>query len=265
VRSRKLIEDHAPAKFVDKQETRFSPSSLPVAVPANSPDVASPPSRLPEQEIDFAELEDGTLVEMIQDPNNSARSLFAVCKKGAVENTATVECEDRVLVPAPRDQGILKYVRFPRGSQPYKSPTVLVGGIASLILACVDIEVYDAMLVAAFVLSTWFVESLPVAPYLALVGLPRSGKTTLLQVLNLVCRRPLLTADITSAAFYEVYEKMRPTLLVDETLSTGNRRELFHLLKTGTTRGSVTLRKGRSVKRRKVCQQRIDSKCQFGP
>jgi hypothetical protein len=55
----------------------------------------------------------------------------------------------------------------------------------------------------------------------------------------------LLTADITSAAFYEVYEKLSPTLLVDETLTAGNQRELFHLLKTGTARGSVTLRKGR--------------------
>ena len=75
----------------------------------------------------------------------------------------------------------------------------------------------DVSLIAAFVVSTWFIEDLAVAPYLALVGPPRSGKTTLLQVLNLVCRRPLLTADITSAAFYEVYEKLTPTLLVDET------------------------------------------------
>jgi hypothetical protein len=78
--------------------------------------------------------------------------------------------------------------------------------------------------------------------------LPRSGKTTLLQVLNLMCRRALLTADITSAAFYQVYEKLNPTLRVDETLTAGNRRELFHLLKTGTTRGAVTLRKGHSLK-----------------
>jgi len=106
----------------------------------------------------------------------------------------------------------------------------------------------DATLIAAFVMSTWILERLQIAPYLALVGLPRSGKTTLLQALNLVCRRPLLTSDITSAAFYEVYEKLSPTLLADETLTAGNRRELFHLLKTGTTRGSVTLRKGRSLK-----------------
>jgi hypothetical protein len=96
--------------------------------------------------------------------------------------------------------------------------------------------------------STWLIESVQVAPYLALVGPPHSGKTTLLQVLNLVCRRPLLTADITSAAFYEVYEKLTPTLLVDETLTAGNRRALFHLFRTGTTRGSVAFRKGRSLK-----------------
>ena len=123
----------------------------------------------------------------------------------------------------------------------------LLGEIGALILACVDINISDVSLIAAFVMSSWFVESLTVAPYLALVGLPRSGKTTLLQVLNQVCRRPLLTGDITSAAFYDVYEKLSPTLLVDETLTAGNRRELFHLLKTGTTRGSVTLRKGQSL------------------
>ena len=153
-----------------------------------------------------------------------------------------------LLVPVPREEWIFKHVRLPRGSQPYQSPLWILGGIATVILGCVDINMSDANLVAAFVMSTWFIESLQVAPYLALVGLPRSGKTTLLQVLNLVCWRPLLTADITSAAFYEVYEKLSPTLLVDETLTTGNRRELFHLLKTGTTRGSVTLRKGRSLK-----------------
>jgi hypothetical protein len=205
-------------------------------------------SRLPEDEVDFAELDDGSLVEMIEDPNHTAKSLFAVYKNGSMHYAAAVERGDRTLVPVPREQGIFKHVSLPRGAQPCAAPRVLLGGIGALIRACVDISESDAILIAAFVMSTWFIESLAVAPYLALVGLPRSGKTTLLQVLNQVCRRPLLTADITSAAFYEVYEKLSPTLLVDETLTAGNRRELFHLLKTGTTRGSVTLRKGHSLK-----------------
>jgi hypothetical protein len=199
-------------------------------------------------ESDFLELADGTLIEMIEDPQNAAHSLFAVYKNGSVQIRATVQCEDHVLVPVPREAEIFKHLRLPQGCQPYRSTRWLLGGIATLILACADVSMDDATLVAAFVISTWFIESMVVAPYLALVGPPHSGKTTLLQVLNLVCRRPLLTADITSAAFYEVYEKLTPTLLVDETLTAGNRRALFHLLRTGTTRESVAFRKGRSLK-----------------
>jgi hypothetical protein len=244
----KSLEDCALARAVNQPESCPPPSPSPDPVPANSPHVVSPTRRLPQQEVDFAELEDGTLVEMIEDPDNSAKSLFAIYKDGSVRNAATVERDDLVLVPVPREQGIFKHVRLPRGSQPHQPPAKLLGQIMTIILACADIGMDDACLVAAFVMSTWFIECLQVAPYLALIGLPRSGKTTLLQILNLLCRRPLLTADVTSAAFYEVYEKLTPTLLVDETLTTGNRRALFHLLKTGTTRGSVTLRKGRSLK-----------------
>jgi hypothetical protein len=243
IRSEKSIVVPVSSDFANRSICSSS-SAFRVSVQAHD----SSEKPLPEYEADFAELEDGTLVEMIEDPNNAVNSLFAVYKIGTAQYAARVDREDRVLVPVPRGQGIFKHVRLFRGAHPCASSAVLLGGIGELVLACVDISMDDASLIAAFVISTWFIESLPVAPYLALVGPPRSGKTTLLQVLNLVCRRPLLTADLTSAGFYEVYEKLSPTLLVDETLTAGSRRELFHLLKTGTTRGSVTLRKGRSLK-----------------
>jgi hypothetical protein len=240
--------NNACAKPVDRPNHLPSSVALPDLVPANDSADALSESRLFKHQVDFAELDDGTLIEMIEDPNNAANSIFAIYKNGTVQYAPTVAYKDRVLVPVPREQGLFKHVRVARGIQPCASPGALLGGIIALIQACVDIGQSDAALIAAFAMSTWFVESLFIAPYLALVGLPRSGKTTLLQVLNLVCRRSLLTADITSAAFYEVYEKLSPTLLVDEALTAGNRRELFHLLKTGTTRGSVTLRKGQSIK-----------------
>jgi hypothetical protein len=105
-----------------------------------------------------------------------------------------------------------------------------------------------AYLLALFALSTWFIDQLPVAPYVALVGLPGSGKSTALSLLHLLCRRALLTADITSAAFYRVCDRITPTLLVDETGTAGEKRALFHLLRTGTTRGPVAFRKQESFK-----------------
>ena len=84
------------------------------------------------------------------------------------------------------------------------------------------------------------------APYLALVGPPGSGKTTAMRVLKLLCYRSILTADISSSAFYDISNRIRPTLLIDETLTTGMPRELIHLLKASSTRDCVSLRKDKA-------------------
>jgi hypothetical protein len=96
---------------------------------------------------------------------------------------------------------------------------------------------------ANFVLSTWLVDRFPVAPYLSIVGLPQSGKTTLLKVLSLVCRRSLLAADVSPAAFYQACARLMPTLLIDEVGTAGNHRILRHMLRMGTTRDVVAVRK----------------------
>jgi hypothetical protein len=101
-------------------------------------------------------------------------------------------------------------------------------------------------LLTAFVLSSWFREKLPVAPYLALLGPPGSGKTTAMRILSLLCRRGLLTSDITSAAFYDVCHRLGPTLLIDETITAGHPRTLLHLLRSSNSPGFVSLRKDRA-------------------
>jgi len=51
--------------------------------------------------------------------------------------------------------------------------------IYSVISKC-DIDGMSMILLVHFVLSTWVIEQLPVTPYFALVGLPGSGKSTLM-------------------------------------------------------------------------------------
>jgi hypothetical protein len=197
-------------------------------------------------ETDFAELKDGSLVEMIEDPADSSNTLLAVFKDGEVRFTNRLQHEDKVLVPIPRDKHIIKHVRLSRGVKSYESARSLAHKMDSLFSECLDLDEDDRGLLIVFVLSTWFIDKLPVAPYVALVGLPRSGKSTTLAVLQLLCRRALLTADITSAAFYHVCDRLTPTLLIDETGTAGERRILFHLLRTGTTRGVTALRRNQS-------------------
>ncbi len=141
--------------------------------------------------------------------------------------------------------------RVPLGTDSWWSSKILVPDaprkrtLTQFTERCLDVKIECIPLLVHFVLATWVADRLPVAPYLSIVGLPESGKTTLLRVLSLVCRRPLLVADITSAAFYEACAQIKPTLLIDESGTPGDNRALRHLLRMGTTPDVLAMRKGR--------------------
>lgn len=193
--------------------------------------------------IEFSELGDGTLVDLVEGPDYPKKTLLAAWKDGKTTYHSRLECGREVLVPFARDGAIFQHVRLPCSTEPYGSVLELCISLLKLITDCVDIkEEYQAPLLH-FVVATWVADRLPIAPYLSIVGLPQSGKTTLLRVLSLVCRRPLLTGDITSAAFYEVCTQLHPTLLIDESGTPGDNRALRHLLRMGTIPEVLAMRK----------------------
>lgn len=193
-------------------------------------------------ETQFAELADGTLVELVEDPADANRTLLAVCKGATVEYLDQFKDGDRILKPSPRTNEVLKPIRLPRGVSPYGSAKALLKVLEGLISRCIEIDPRYIPVLADFVLSTWFVDRLSVAPYLSVVGLPQSGKTTLLKLLSLLCRRSLLISDITSASFYTACAQFMPTILIDEAGTFRNNRQLRHILRTGTTRDVVAVR-----------------------
>jgi hypothetical protein len=68
-------------------------------------------------ETEFAEIPDGSLVEMIEDSEDSTKTLLAVYKEGEVRFASRVQAGERVLVPIPRDQHIIKHVRLAKGAK----------------------------------------------------------------------------------------------------------------------------------------------------
>lgn len=109
--------------------------------------------------------------------------------------TKAVDCRDSVLCP-PEEDEITRHMRLPKGLAPYDSISELLSRVEGFFNLCLDIDERHRFLLACFVLSTWVVDLLPVAPYIALVGPPGSGKSTALRALYLVCRRSLITADV---------------------------------------------------------------------
>ncbi len=201
---------------------------------------------LSRREIDFAELSDGSLIEMIEDPADSTKSLLAVYKNGTATYKNMLPEGPSVLVPLSRTDPAVKHICLPQGAEPYGDLQKLISDVGCVFSSCIDVERNARMLMTAFVLASWFPEKLPCAPYLALVGLPGSGKTTALRILTLLCRRGLPTSDISSAAFYDVCDRTHPTILIDETLTAGHPRTLLHLLRSSATRGFASLRENKA-------------------
>jgi len=76
----------------------------------------------------------------------------------------------------------------------------------------------------------------------------RSGKTRLLEVLELLVRDPLPTANISDAALFRVIHERRPSLLIDEVDAIfgkkSQRDELRGIINAGYRRGAMTHRMG---------------------
>jgi hypothetical protein len=194
-------------------------------------------------EIDRVELKDGTLVELLEDPANPNRTLLGIWQGREVHLVDRLEQDGQLFIPLARNSEILRHIRLPKDAKPYDSVQELLRRLETFISQCVAVDEQHVAILADFVLSTWFIDRFSVAPYLSVVGLPQSGKTTLLRVLSLVCRRSLLMADITSAGFYQACTRFMPTLLIDETATVANSRALGHILRSGTTRGCVAVRR----------------------
>jgi hypothetical protein len=240
------------SKFKFAQPLFINAAPFP-APPASSPSPSSKKAAKnsgPKQlvEVDFRELADGTLVEAIEDRKDPSKSVLAIYKDGQVRYAEKLAIGSQVLIPVARTSAIIRHVSFTNGAEVFKSVRDLLADVLYVVLLTLDLSLEHSILLSSFVLSSWLTEKLPVAPYVALIGAPGTGKTTALRVLDLLCRRSLLTADISSAGFYELCNRMTTTVLIDEAATATNRREVLHLLRAGSTQGLAAIRKDNSYR-----------------
>jgi Protein of unknown function (DUF3631) len=108
----------------------------------------------------------------------------------------------------------------------------------------------QANALALWTFHTWALDAAEVTPYVHVSSAEkRSGKTRLLEVLELVVRSPIASANISDAALFRAIEEWSPTLLFDEIDSifgpkARDREDLRGLLNAGYRRGKPALRVG---------------------
>jgi len=195
------------------------------------------------REVASARLGDGTVLEAIQDPENSSRAIFASWKGGTISLVERFESGGQAFVPLRRDGGIGKSIQLPNGVEPFESPAKLATEAGALISQVVEIPRGLWLLLGAFVVHTWVPEVAPFFPCPLLRG-PSDFIGPLLQALALVCRQAIVVGHTTPAGLLHAFHGLTPTLLVDDRdLSPRVRR----LVRMGTRRDVVALEKGTVV------------------
>jgi uncharacterized protein DUF3631 len=98
-----------------------------------------------------------------------------------------------------------------------ESCAALLGEIGALLRRFVVMSPAQARVVALWVLHTHLIEASEATPYLAITSAEkRSGKTRLLEVLELLVARPWFTGRTTAAVLPRKIDSDSPTLLLDE-------------------------------------------------
>jgi hypothetical protein len=130
--------------------------------------------------------------------------------------------------------------------------TVLLQDVRAFIRRFVVLDDHQADAVTLWAAATHVFEAFACTPYLAISSAEkRSGKSLLLEVLALLVRDPLPTANISDAALFRVIEERKPALLIDEIdtifgRKSRDREELRGILNAGYRRGAVAHRMGGS-------------------
>src|SRR5581483_9320082 len=123
----------------------------------------------------------------------------------------------------------------------------LLAEVEGAICRYVVVQDHALEALALYVLHTWACDAAHTTPYVILASAEKqSGKTLLLEVLELLVRQPWRTATTSAAALYRRVHRDHPTLLLDEIDATftgkGDTEALRGVLNAGNRRGGQATR-----------------------
>ncbi|MGA9134962.1 MAG: hypothetical protein WB384_23405 [Candidatus Sulfotelmatobacter sp.] len=144
--------------------------------------------------------------------------------------------------PAALPSDLKELLRLPDRTEDFGSIEDLITKLSERIATYVSPDETTELLLASFVLSSWVVESLPVAPVLNLWG-PAGTENSLLDLLSCLCRRSLRLTEPSVRELSNLPAGLCPTLI----LKRPSQRALSQLLSAATEPEFNILRAGRFI------------------
>ena len=175
---------------------------------------------------------DGRSISLLRDSSTESLKLLLGGGKGEVIGFL-VEYADRTYVPPDLADSFQQAIVFPEEARDFGSTGALFAAIKESIVNC-GLSEHAAQVAVYFLLSSWFVEILPAAPFLLISG-PRAEASLLLALLSCLVRHPLPLVEISAASLRTLPTNLSPTLLIDDELMPD---PLFRLLSVSSNRNA---------------------------
>ena len=137
-------------------------------------------SRPEAEPLEFRAFPDGTLVDLVRDAAAPEKPSLLISKAGAVTFQKEFLYEEKMFVPRQVEPSLFAAIRLPKRIVPSRSTREVFSELQDCLATYVDLTEDQQHLMISFLMSTWFQDVLPTAPYLWVTGPYGSGKTTLL-------------------------------------------------------------------------------------
>jgi hypothetical protein len=157
----------------------------------------------------------GLFIESSLDPGHPEQLCLHTWDGRKAVTMPAVSYQGRTYAPAPVAGSLAKAVRFPATSKPFGSAATLNASMREFLCHYATLARGAAELLVAFALASYFVDCLPVAPVLYLLG-PENEAGLVLRLLSCLCRRPVLLADVDVAALATLPGQLDATLLINQ-------------------------------------------------
>lgn len=163
----------------------------------------------------YGEIFPNLLIEAILDLEHPEQLRLQTWNGRRSSEVPRVSYQGRTYIAGPVCAGLTQAVRFPSSSRPFESVAKLVSSMREIFCTYANPSADAASILTGFSLATWFVDWLPLAPILDLVG-PEGDVGLILRLLACTCRRALLLGDVDIAALATLPAQLAPTLLLNQ-------------------------------------------------